>query len=1692
MAIDSSGNNHTGTLGAGVTWSAGNVGSHAISLAGTANGVVTVVGPVIDTAGSFTASAWVKLSSLTGYQTVVSIAGNTVAGFFLQLRADTGSFAFTRLLSDANTAATYVSAPTAPVVGTWYHIVGVNDTTAGTIALYVDGRSIGTATYTAGWRASGNTLIGHGFYNGGDVDFVNGSIDDVQLFNTALSAEQVAALDQPAAYSFDDGEGGTAADVSGHGHILNLGSGAGWAAGRLGSNSLALFGSSLGTAAYPGPVVNTALSFSVSAWVKLNSLTVTQSFVSIDGSTTSAFYLQLRGDTGKFAFTRLAADSDAAAPIHADALAVPAIGKWYNLIGVNDVAAGRLLLYVDGVLQASVAYSGGWQGIGATVVGSGMSGGARTQFADARIDEVRFYNSPLSAEAATFIGTAGSATINIAMGSTGLAVSPDLYGAFMEDINYGGEGGIYSNEVRNSGFNDSTNPLNAWTAVAASGVTAALTSDATTGPTAALSKSGKLTITSGVTSSTRAGIANSGYFGVALAPSTTYTVEFYAKATANFTGPLTVTLESSTGAVYASATVSSISGAWAKYSVALTTGASTPTSAANRLVIATNSASANGATIWFGAVYCFPPGFDGGSNHFRSDLMQWLVDLHPAIFRVPGGNYLEGSTYADRFNWSQTIGPIENRPGHFNSAWGYWSTDGLGLDEYLEMAELMGAEPVLAVYAGYTLNGSSDTGAVLANDVTDALNELHYVLDPITTSWGALRAANGHPAPYNVNYVEIGNEDWFSTTYPERYPLFYDAIRTQFPSLQIIATSSSTGGRPYDVLDDHFYNSPQWFLANSHYYDNAMRGNHKIFVGEYAAREGTTTDTMIAALGDAAWLMGLERNSDLVIMSSYAPLWVNESSYQWSTNLIGFNNTSSYGSPSFYVQAMLSQNRGANLVSNSVAAANGLQTLVTKTGSTYYVTVINPMGTANSSTINLIGAASVSPTANVKTLAASAGNAVNSLANPTNIVPAASTFAGLGTTFNYSFPAYSLTILEFTATIDTPTVATVAAASPSPVTGTSTNLSVLGADIGGEALLTYEWSASGPSDVSFSSNNNNGAKNTVATFSQAGTYVFAAKITNSASGASVISSVVVTVAQTAVGVAVLPANTTVAAGATAQLTAAIVDQFGDPMPAQPAFTWSITSGVGSVNAAGLYTSPLTGGAARVHATSTAGGADANITVAVPLAWYRADSTSGTSLVDASGNGKTGTLTGTTGWSAGVGGNSLALNGGRANLPAGVVSGLNDFTIATWFKINTLSAWSRVFDFGTSTSVNMFLTPQANGAGGPLRFAITTGGGGGEQRIDGPTLAAGQWYHVAVTLAGDMATMYVDGVPVATYAGMTTHPAALGNTTRNWLGDSQYSSDPSFVGLVDDFRIYSAALPEQQIRQLARPTIVVPAAAPSESIVGTSTSLSIVATDSTAGESALVYMWSSVGTSPGPVTFSANGTNAAKNTTASFVQPGVYQIEVTIANPIAGLTTTSSMILNVTVLPGDYSNNGIVDAADFVIWRKNIGSMILVNRGGDITGPVGQPDYDVWRSNFGATRPAVAATSITDPQVTPPVELQIQDAVSEWAPERTFEHALVSLVTEGLVEVRIPSSAITLDPNNNNNRKATRTAISRFSYQDILLLALDTVDHKRKSALAGDTKPVGADDSSRERENCDECDINGLRPFMRPSYRRITI
>ncbi len=293
--------------------------------------------------------------------------------------------------------------------------------------------------------------------------------------------------------------------------------------------------------------------------------------------------------------------------------------------------------------------------------------------------------------------------------------------------------------------------------------------------------------------------------------------------------------------------------------------------------------------------------------------MQKMAEMKPSFLRLPGGNYLEGNTIAERFDWKKTLGETASSPGH-RGPWGYRSTDGMGLLEYLEWCEDLHMQPVLAVFAGYSLRGEHIApGPALAPFVQDALDEIEYVTGNTSTKWGARRAQDGHPRAFPLTYVEVGNEDNFdrSNNYEGRFAQFYDAIKARWPKLQIIATIPVRGRKP-DVVDDHYYRSAAEMARDSGHYDKTSRKGPKIFVGEWASIEGRPTPTYQAALGDAAWLTGLERNSDLVVMEAYAPLMVNVNpgAAQWPTNLIGYDALNSFGSPSFYVQSIFANNTG--------------------------------------------------------------------------------------------------------------------------------------------------------------------------------------------------------------------------------------------------------------------------------------------------------------------------------------------------------------------------------------------------------------------------------------------------------------------------------------------------------------------------------------------------------------------------------------------------------------------------------------------------------------------------------------------------------------------------------------------------------------------------------------------------------------
>jgi alpha-N-arabinofuranosidase len=592
------------------------------------------------------------------------------------------------------------------------------------------------------------------------------------------------------------------------------------------------------------------------------------------------------------------------------------------------------------------------------------------------------------------------------------SASPMLYGLMTEEINYSYDGGIYAELVRNRTFRSDWSGILNWFLFEKGKASAKLTPDPKSGPSNALPNSAKLEITAADANSP-AGLINEGYWGYAVRPNTRYAGSLYAKTASDGTLPLTVRLVADhSGQVLASASVPVGGTAWKQYQFELKSG-SAAASSENHLEITVDRPG----TLWLQLVSLFPPTYKNRVNGNRPDLMEKLAAMHPAFLRFPGGNYLEGNRIDTRFEWKKMIGPLVDRPTH-PGTWNYHSTDGMGLLEFLEWCEDLKMEPVLAVYAGYSLGGQVvKPGPDLDRYVTEALEEIEYVTGSADTKWGAVRASHGHSAPFKLRYVEVGNEDSFdkAKTYDGRYAQFHIAIKAKYPELQVIATLPVTGIMP-DVVDDHYYKREQGMFELAKFYDKADRKGPKIFVGEWATREGTPTPNFGSALGDAAFLTGLERNSDHVIMAAYAPLLVNinPGGMQWSTDLIGYNAQSSYGSPAYYVQVMFSSCLGDQIVNSSLSGAGEklFYSVTASANSKVCLKLVNAASTPQSLNITLNGLGSGGHTVQLSSLSAQTIWATNTITDPARLIPVRSKLTTQGERLEHTVQGYSIEVLE--------------------------------------------------------------------------------------------------------------------------------------------------------------------------------------------------------------------------------------------------------------------------------------------------------------------------------------------------------------------------------------------------------------------------------------------------------------------------------------------------------------------------------------------------------------------------------------------------------------------------------------------------------------------------------------------------------
>ncbi|MFF5145811.1 alpha-L-arabinofuranosidase C-terminal domain-containing protein [Streptomyces sp. NPDC013157] len=511
-------------------------------------------------------------------------------------------------------------------------------------------------------------------------------------------------------------------------------------------------------------------------------------------------------------------------------------------------------------------------------------------------------------------------SITVDPAAQGAKIDKTMYGVFFEDINRAADGGLYAELVQNRSFeytaddNKSYTPLTAWTV---------------TGTAQVVNDDGRLNARNRDYLSLSAGsaVTNSGYnTGIRVEDGKKYDFSVWARADSGTA--LTVGLSDSGGTLATARRVAVKKHGWARYKATFT---ATRTSSDGRLTVASSGAAA------LDMVSLFPRDtYKHEPNGLRKDLAEKIAALHPGFVRFPGGclvntgsmqDYSEASGYQRKrsYQWKDTVGPVETRATNANF-WGYNQSYGLGYYEYFRFAEDIGAMPlpvVPALVTGCGQNQAVDDDALLERHIQDTLDLIEFANGPVTSKWGALRARMGHPKPFHLTHIEVGNEENLPQQFFARFTRFRTAIQAKYPYMRVISNSGpDDSGTTFDtawqlnkdakvdMVDEHYYNSPQWFLQNNDRYDSYDRSGPKVFVGEYASGGNTFKN----GLAEAAYMTGLERNADVVKLASYAPLFANEDYVQWSPDMVWFNNHASWGSANYEVQKLFMNNVGDQVV----------------------------------------------------------------------------------------------------------------------------------------------------------------------------------------------------------------------------------------------------------------------------------------------------------------------------------------------------------------------------------------------------------------------------------------------------------------------------------------------------------------------------------------------------------------------------------------------------------------------------------------------------------------------------------------------------------------------------------------------------------------------------------------------------------
>ncbi len=602
----------------------------------------------------------------------------------------------------------------------------------------------------------------------------------------------------------------------------------------------------------------------------------------------------------------------------------------------------------------------------------------------------------------------------------GAPVQKTMYGIFFEDINYAADGGLYGELVKNRSF-EFPNAFTGWVPFGKFEVR-------NDGPFdknphyVRLGNSGH--------NDKYSGLENEGFFGIGYEQGAEYRFSVWARVPNGGEAKFRVMLcnPSTQGErqQFSEATVSVSGQDWKKYEVVLKSN-QTVDKGTLRIMLSRGSQSVD-----LEHVSLFPKDtYKGHENGMRKDLAQALEDLHPGVFRFPGGCIVEGTDLGTRYQWKNSVGPVENRPLNENR-WhytfdyrffpDYYQSYGLGFFEYFQLSEEIGAEPLPVVSVGLSCefqNGSERSDRHVDVDalqpyIDDVLDLIEFANgDPAKNKWAKLRADMGHPAPFNLKYVAIGNEQW-GKIYPENLKPFVDQVRKKYPEIRIIGSSGpNSEGKDFeelwpemrkmkvDLVDEHFYRPESWFLASGPRYDNYDRKGPKVFAGEYACHgRGKKWNHFEAALLEAAFMTGVERNADVVEMATYAPLFAHIDGWQWRPDLIWFDNLRSFRSCSYYVQQLFAHNKGSNVLPltwngkpvEGIEGQLGLfaSSVYEKSDNSIILKVVNTSEKEQRINVNLNGLKKGAYAATLTTYTADNMDGENTLDEPTKYVPTTS------------------------------------------------------------------------------------------------------------------------------------------------------------------------------------------------------------------------------------------------------------------------------------------------------------------------------------------------------------------------------------------------------------------------------------------------------------------------------------------------------------------------------------------------------------------------------------------------------------------------------------------------------------------------------------------------------------------------------